>query len=226
MFDSMTSATHMMAATVDRYGAPDVLALRQVPIPEPAPGEVRIAVQASTVGRTDTATLRAHPFFARLATGLIRPRMPILGMDFSGVVDALGAGVTTLAVGDRVFGLSPDHFGAHAEYMCVPATGAIARIPDDLPFQRAVVGEGAWYAHGTTKLLSSGDRCLIYGASGAIGTAGVQLAKAHGAHVTAVVGTRHLDLAAQLGADEIVNYETDDFTALGAQFDLVFDAVG
>ncbi|WP_229724300.1 NAD(P)-dependent alcohol dehydrogenase [Cribrihabitans marinus] len=210
----------------DRYGAPETLTLREVQIPRPASGEVRVAVHAAAVGRTDTCTLRAHPFFARLTTGLVRPNMRTLGMDFAGVVDVLGDGVTSFKIGDRVFGLSPDRFGAHAEYLCTPVDGAIARIPGNLRFNQAVVGEGAWYAHGTTKLLAEGARCLIFGASGAIGTAAVQLAKAKGADVTAVVSTQHLDLAESLGADRVVNYETEDFTAIVEKFDLVFDAVG
>ncbi len=181
---------------------------------------------ASTVTRTDTATLRAHPFFARAMTGLIRPKMSILGMDFAGEIDRLGDNVSAFDVGDRVFGISPEMFGAHAEYLCVPADGAIAHFPRSLPYYQAVVGEGAWYANGTTRVLSEGERCMIYGASGAIGTAAVQLAKARGAHVTAVVGTRHIDLPVALGADCVVNYETEDFTALDETFDLVFDAVG
>ncbi|GGE38393.1 NAD(P)-dependent alcohol dehydrogenase [Actibacterium pelagium] len=221
----MTSET-MKAVICERYGSPDVLEIRTVPRPVPAKGEVRVKVCASTVNRTDTATLRAHPFFARAMTGLIRPKMQILGMDFAGEIDMLGDGVTTFAIGDRVFGMSPDMFGAHAEYLCLPANGAIAKIPENLPFHQAVVGEGAWYANGTTQVLSEGQRCLIYGASGAIGTAAVQLAKAQGAYVVTVVGTRHMDLAAALGADRVVNYETQDFTALGETFDLVFDAVG
>lgn len=147
-------------------------------------------------------------------------------MDFAGEVDLLGDEVTTFSLGDRVFGLSPDMFGAHAEYLCVPSDGAIALIPGDLSFHQAVVGEGAWYADGTTKLLSDGKRCLIYGASGAIGTAAVQLAKANGAYVAAVIGTRHLDLPKDLGADRVVNYETENFVAIGETFDVVFDAVG
>lgn len=147
-------------------------------------------------------------------------------MDFAGVVDALGDGVTDFAAGDRVFGLSPEWFGAHAEYLCLRSDEAIAQIPDDIAFEAAVVGEGAWYANSTTRMLRKGQHCLIYGASGAIGTAAVQLAKARGAHVTAVVGYRHLDLAARLGADSVVNYEEEDFTAIGRKFDLVFDAVG
>ncbi|MFY0691772.1 MAG: NAD(P)-dependent alcohol dehydrogenase [Paracoccaceae bacterium] len=216
----------MKAVLCARYGAPDVLALQTVPRPVPSRGEVRVKVHAATVNRTDTATLRAHPFFARAMTGLLRPKMRILGMDFAGQIDRLGDDVRAFNVGDRVFGISPDMFGAHAEYLCLPADGAIAPIPGNLPYHEAVVGEGAWYANGTTHSLSKGKRCLIYGASGAIGTAAVQLAKARGAHVLAVVGTRHIDLPGSLGADRVVNYETEDFTALGETFDLVFDAVG
>lgn len=216
----------MKALVFERYGSPDVLSFETVPRPLPSKGEVRVKVHAATVNRTDTATLRAHPFFARAATGLIRPKMRVLGMDFAGEIDLLGEEVGTFDVGDRVFGISPDTFGAHAEYLCVPADGAIAHVPGSLPYHEAVVGEGAWYANGTTRVLSQGKRCLIYGASGAIGTAAVQLAKARGAHVTAVVGTRHVDLPGSLGADRVVNFETEDFTGRGETFDLVFDAVG
>lgn len=210
----------------DRYGAPSRLRLASVPVPRAAAGEIRVQVHATTVTRTDTATLRAHPFFARLATGLFRPKMRTLGMDFAGTVDELGEGVTRFQRGDRVFGISPARFGGHAEYLCIDAHGAVARMPDEREFAEAVVGEGAWYASSTTDLLRAGQRCLIYGASGAIGTAAVQLAKINGAHVTAVVGSRHLGLAEQLGADVLVNYEEQDFTEIGGQFDLVFDAVG
>ncbi len=222
----MNVSATMKAVVFDRYGPPESLSLDSVPVPHPATGEVRVRVYATTVTRTDTATLRAHPFFARAMTGILRPKMRTLGMDFAGVVDVLGEGVTGFNIGDRVFGLSPDVFGAHAEYLCVPADGAIAHIADEIPFEEAVTAEGAWYANSTTKLLSKGQRCLIYGASGAIGTSAVQLAKTQGAHVTAVVGTRHLELAEKLGADRVVNYKTEDFTAIGETFDLVFDAVG
>lgn len=216
----------MRAATIDRYGPPGTIRLRDVPKPNPGAGEVRVRVCAGTVNRTDTATLRGHPLFARTMTGLLRPKMHILGMDFAGVIDAVGADVATFTVGERVFGLLPERFGGHAEYVCLPADVAIARIPDGLAFDKAVVGEGAWYAHSTTKRLEAGQRCLIYGASGAIGTAAVQLAKMRGAEVTAVVGERHIALAHSLGADRVVNYEAEEFTAIGETFDLVFDAVG
>ena len=222
----MTDATMMKAIVFHRYGSPERLSLRQVPVPRPAQGEVLVRVCATTVNRTDTATLRAHPFFARAMTGLLRPKMQTLGMDFAGIVEGLGGSVTDFKPGDRVFGLLPDMFGAHAEYVCLSADGAVAGIPGDLRFDEAVVGEGAWYASSSTDLLSKGQRCLIYGASGAIGTAAVQLAKSRGAEVTAVVGQRHLALAEQLGADRIINYEVEDFTGIGETFDLVIDAVG
>lgn len=222
----MTVPESMKALVFERYGSPDVLSLETIPRPLPLKGEVRVKVHATTVNRTDTATLRAHPFFARAMTGLVRPKMRILGMDFAGEIDLLGEGVSAFELGDRVFGISPDLFGAHAEYLCMPADGGIAHIPEGLPYHQAVVGEGAWYANGTTQVLSEGKRCLIYGASGAIGTAAVQLAKARGAHVTAVVGSRHIDLPGPLGADRVVNYETENFTNLRETFDLVFDAVG
>jgi len=222
----MADESKMRAVVFDQYGPPETLALSDLPLPQPSTGEVRVRVHATTVNRTDTATLRAHPFFARAMTGLIRPKMPTLGMDFAGTIDALGDGVTEFQPGDRVFGRSPDLFGAHAEYLCVAANGAIARIPDNVGFDEAVVCEGAWYASSTTRLLRENQKCLIYGASGAIGTAAVQLAKAQGAEVTAVVGYRHLELAEKLGADRVVNYEEEDFTAIGDTFDLVLDAVG
>ncbi|WP_245626889.1 NAD(P)-dependent alcohol dehydrogenase [Aestuariivita boseongensis] len=222
----MTTPSHMKAAVFHRYGPPETLTLCDMPVPQPAQGKIRVKVHATTVTRTDTATLRGHPFFARVATGLTRPKMSILGMDVAGVVDAVGGGVTAYEPGDRVFGLSPDRFGAHAEYVCLPEGGAIARLPDGLRYDEAVVGEGAWYASATTDRLNTGDRCLIYGGSGAIGTAAVQLAKLRGAEVTAVVGHRHLELARQLGADRVIDYQVQDFTKLGERFDLVFDAVG
>lgn len=218
----------MKAVINARWGSPDVLEIRQVPKPEPKAGEVLIRVHATTVSRTDCGMLRPHPFFVRLFAGLLRPKRTILGMDFAGEVEAVGAGVTLFKPGDRVFGLSPDVFGAHAEYLCVPETGAITAMPAGAAFGEAVVCEGAWYADTYLRgfRLKPEDRILIYGASGAIGTAAVQLAKSYGAKVTAVVATRHLDLVRTLGADAAVDYTAEDFTQIGETFDYVFDAVG
>ncbi len=218
----------MKAAVNIRYGSPDVVEIRDVPRPEPAPDELLVKVHATTVSRTDCGYLRAHPFFIRALTGLRRPRQTILGMDFAGEVEAVGAAVTSFRVGDRVFGLTPGDHGGHAEYLCVPEDGAMAAMPAGLSFAEAVVCEGALYANTNLHAmgLGPGHRILIYGASGAIGTAAVQLAKSYGAEVTAVVATQHVELAGSLGADHVVDYTAEDFTRLGRTFDFVFDAVG
>ena len=149
-------------------------------------------------------------------------------MDFAGEVEAVGAGVTSFAPGDRVFGLSPGGYGGHAEYLCMPEKEAIAAMPVGARFDQAVVCEGALYADTNLQAfgLKPGHRILIYGASGAIGTAAVQLAKSYGAEVTAVVATRHLDLVKSLGADRAVDYTAEDFAQIGETFDFVLDAVG
>lgn len=218
----------MKAVLSDRYGSPDVLRIVDLPRPEPKANEVQIKVHATTVNRTDDGMLRPHPFFIRFASGLLRPKNTILGMDFAGEVESVGTEVTSFRQGDRVFGMSPDHFGAHAEFLCVPENGQIARMPSGVCFDEAVVCEGAWYANSCLKALGlrHGQKTLIYGASGAIGTAAVQLAKFYGAEVTAVVSTRHLDLATNIGADHVIDYTTEDFTKIGETFDGVFDAVG
>jgi NADPH:quinone reductase-like Zn-dependent oxidoreductase len=216
----------MRALTAERYGAPSDLRLTEVAQPEARAGEILVRIEVTPVGRTDTATLRAHPFFARMATGLLKPSFPIYGLEFAGTVAAVGPGVTRFATGARVFGLSPERFGAHAEFISVPVDGPVATIPDHVPTHEAVICEGAWYASGTTDALQPGHTCLIYGASGAIGTAAVQLAKIQGAHVTAVVGPTHLDLARSLGADAVVDYTTGAAERIDTAFDLIFDAVG
>jgi NADPH:quinone reductase-like Zn-dependent oxidoreductase len=219
----------MRAAVVTRYGSPDVVRIREVPRPTPEAGEVLIRVHATTVNRTDCGELRPHPFFARLFYGLLRPRRTIFGMDFAGEVEAVGAGVASLEPGDRVFGMCPSRSnGAHAEFVCVPEAGPIASMPAGTPFDEAVVCEGAFYADTSLKRFLPGPdrKLLIYGASGAIGTAAVQLAKSYGAEVTAVVATRHLDLVRSLGADRAIDYTAEDFTRIGERFDFILDAVG
>ena len=218
----------MKAAVNTRYGSPDVVEVREVPKPEPGPRDVLVRVHASTVSRTDCGFLRAHPFFIRAFTGLRRPVRTILGMDFAGEVEAVGAGVGSFATGDRVFGLTPHDHGGHGEYLCVPEEGALAAMPAGVDFAGTVVCEGALYAN--TNLqgfgLRPGHTILIYGASGAIGTAAVQLAKSYGAEVTAVVATKHLEFLQSLGADHVVDYTVRDFTQLEDTFDFILDAVG
>lgn len=218
----------MKAAVNTRYGPPDVIQIREIAKPEPKVGEVLVRVHATTVSRTDRGMLRADPFIVRFFFGLWRPKRTTLGVDFAGEVEAVGAGVTSFEPGQRVFGMSHRAYGAHAEYLCLPEGAAIAAMPARARFGEVVVCEGAGYADVCLRALrlERGDSILIYGASGAIGTSAVQLAKAHGAKVTAVVATRHLDLVKSLGADHAVDYNSEDFTQIGATFDCVLDAVG
>lgn len=220
----------MRAAVSTRYGKPDVVEIRQVPKPAPTEREVLVAIHAAAVGRTDAGMLRPHPrVLGRLMFGLFRPRRTILGMDFAGEVEAVGKDVTSFKPGARVFGmLRYREVGAHAEYVCVPEDGYIATIPEGLPFEHSVLCEGAFYAYTclTALKLKAGDNILIYGASGAIGTAAVQLAKSLGARVTAVVATRHLALVKSLGAERVIDYTKEDFTRIGETFDCLLDAVG
>lgn len=220
----------MRAAVCTRYGTPDVVEIQQIPKPAPKSGEVLVAVHAATVGRTDCGMLRPHPrVLGRLMYGMFRPKHTILGMEFAGEVEAIGDDVASFKPGDRVFGmLRLRELGAHADYVCVPEGGYIATMPGGLPFEQAVVCEGAFYAQVCLTALNvkTGDKILIYGASGAIGTAAVQLAKCLGARVTAVVDTRHLALVESLGADRAVDYTREDFTRIGDTYDGLLDAVG
>jgi NADPH:quinone reductase-like Zn-dependent oxidoreductase len=218
----------MKAATIARYGSRGVIEVRDVPTPVPGPHEVRVRVHAATVNRTDCGEL-LHPTLIRLLTGAGRSRRNILGLDFAGTVEAVGASTSRFKPGDRVFGMCGSrNDGAQAEYFCMAETGPIARMPVNLRFDQAVVCEGAFYAHPIIEhfALKPGHRILIYGASGAIGTAALQFAKDRGAEVTAVVAGRHLGLVRSLGADVAVDYTTDAFDQLGRNFDFVLDAVG
>lgn len=219
----------MKAALVTRYGPPDVVTVGDAPKPVPADTEVLIRVHATTVNRTDCGERGAHPFFARAFYGWRRPNRTILGMDVAGVVEAVGAKVTALKPGDRVFGMAPSRRnGAQAEYLCVDEDAPLALLPEGLGFEEGVVCEGAFYANaGLTAIgLAPGHRILVYGASGAIGTAAVQLAKYYGAEVTAVVAARHVATARKLGADQVIDYATSAYRQLGPDYDFVHDAVG
>jgi NADPH:quinone reductase-like Zn-dependent oxidoreductase len=217
----------MMRAVVhDRYGPPEVLRVDEVERPVPGDGEVLVKIHATTVTRTDCHMRAASPFIWRFMLGLLRPKRRILGIEFAGVVEAVGAAVTELDVGDRVFGLRN---GSHAEYVCVREAGLLARIPAGLTFEEAAaVCDGM--SQGMTGLRSGrvgpGTRLLVYGASGSCGTAAVQLAAYLGAHVTAVCNTKNAKLVRSLGADEVIDYTQEDFTKNGETYDVVFDAVG
>lgn len=186
-------------------------------------------VVASSVNRTDSGLRIPTPAFARLFIGLRRPRHPILGSEFAGVVETVGPEVDRFSVGDRVFGFDDARLGGHGEYLARPAKRMIATIPDGLSFaQAAVATEGAHYAGTWLRAVQVGPgwRVLVYGASGAIGSAAVQLAAHLGAEVVAVCGTDAVERVAALGDHEVIDYQQQDFTAIGRRFDLVLDAVG
>ena len=216
----------MKAVVHDRYGPPEVLRVEEVERPVPKENEVLVKVHATTVTRSDCGYRGAHPFFSRIFTGLRRPKRRIVGMELAGVVEAVGSDVREFAVGDEVFGLRG---GANAEYVCVREQGALAHKPGGMSFEEAApLADGASIARACLRKveLGPGTTIVIYGASGAIGTAAVQLAKATGAHVTAVCNTKSLELVRSLGADEVVDYTREDFTKNGRSYDIVFDAVG
>ena len=227
----------MKAVVCDRYGPPDVLKLADVERPLPKEDELLVKVHATTVNRTDVHTREANrrsgglvgSLITRMIFGFRRPRRRILGNEFAGEVESVGAAVTQFAVGDRVFGSSSIMFGAHAEFMCVRASGRIAHMPAGMSFTDAApICDGALSALMCLKMveLSNRRRILIYGASGAIGTAGVQLARHFGADVTAVCGTKNLELVKSLGADRVIDYTREDFRKNGQTYHVIFDAVG
>lgn len=218
----------MRAVVHERYGAPDVLHLEDVDTPTPGDDEVLVKVHATTVNRTDTGFRRPDPWFVRFFSGLRHPKRPVLGSEYAGEVEAVGAKVTELAVGDRVFGVH-EGFGAHAEYIVVPERTPVVPIPAGLPYDEATaLPDGMILGLYCLKRVQplEGKRLLVYGASGSIGTSVVQLARHYGAHVTAVCTTKNVDLVRSLGADEVVDYLTDDFTTNGETYDAVIDAVG
>jgi NADPH:quinone reductase-like Zn-dependent oxidoreductase len=226
----------MRAVVYDRYGPPEVLRLDEVERPVPAGDEVLVRVRATTVNRFDTATREANrrsglaiSLMSRLVSGLGRPRQRVLGTEFAGEVEAVGATVSEFAVGDKVFGTTGLRFGAHAEFLSMPASARIARMPAGMSFEEAApICDGALNALTCLKQadLRKGRRILINGASGAIGTAGVQLAKSFGADVTAVCNTKNLELVRSLGADRAIDYTQEDFTKDGQTYDVILDAVG
>jgi len=220
----------MKAALISRYGPPSVIKVAETPTPRPGPGDVLVRVHATSVSRTDCGELEPHPpVLARLMYGLRAPRRSIFGVDFAGVVEAVGDDVTALKIGDRVFGLCPGRRnGGQAQYVCISEGGPIARLPEQVAFENGVVCEGAYYADACLKAfdLKPGRKLLIYGAGGAIGSSAVQLAKLTGAEVTAVVATHHVALAHSLGADRVIDYLKEDFATLGQIFDFALDAVG
>jgi NADPH:quinone reductase-like Zn-dependent oxidoreductase len=219
----------MKAAVHTRYGPPEVVRVNEVPKPTPRDNELLVRVHATTVNRTDCGFRAAKPFIVRFFSGLAKPKARVLGNEFAGVVETVGDAVTSFAVGDRVFGYNEGAFGAHAEYLTVPADGLVAEMPATLTFEEAAPGtEGSHYALSfiTKAGIRQGQDVLVYGATGAIGSAAVQLLKSLGANVTAVCATEHVDLVQSLGADRVIDYTVADFTQDDRAYDVVLDAVG
>ena len=226
----------MKAIVYEKYGSPDVLQLKEIEKPTPRENEVLIKIYATTVNRTDCGFRKPeYPLIIRLINGLFKPKRTILGSELAGEIEAVGKNITLFKKGDKIFGLT-GNFGAHAEYICLPETASIITKPTNMNYEEATaVCDGLMLAYNLIKKIdlhkgsaspAGGKKILIYGASGSIGTAAVQLAKYYEAEVTAVCNTKNLELVKSLGADEVIDYTKDDFTKNGQTYDVVLDAVG
>jgi NADPH:quinone reductase-like Zn-dependent oxidoreductase len=218
----------MKAMVYEKYGPPDVLKLKEVNKPTPKENEVLIKVHATSVNRTDCATIRAIPFFARLVTGLFKPKKNTPGTEFAGEIEAVGKNVSTYKVGDKVFGFDDSGLESHAQFMTISEDKAIT-IPKNITYEQAAVStEGAHYAYNFIKKvnLKSGQKVLVNGATGAIGSAAVQLLKYFEVNVTATCNTKNIELVKSLGAERVIDYTKEDFTKDNEKYDTVFDTVG
>jgi NADPH:quinone reductase-like Zn-dependent oxidoreductase len=220
----------MKAAIRTKYGPPaEVLSIKEIDKPTPKDDEVLIKVYASSANRTDYHVLTGKPFFMRLFTGLSRPRLTITGSDFAGQVEAIGPAVTSFKVDDKVMGFGGVFcIGSHTEYITFSEKQGIVSMPDNITYeQTAGCLEGAYYAAAGINYLkpTAGQKALVYGATGAIGSADVQFLKYYGLYVTAVCGSEHIELVKSLGADKVIDYKTQDFTKDKERYDYVIDAV-
>ena len=220
----------MKAIVYTAYGSPDVLQIQEVDKPTPKHNEVLIKVQAASANPADWHTMRGAPFLARLFNGLLKPNNPRLGVDLAGQVEAAGSAITQFKVGDAVFGsMDLAGLGSFAEYVCVGGD-ALALKPARLTFEQAAAVPCAAFTalQGLRDKghIQPGQKVLINGASGGVGTFAVQIAKSFGTEVTGVCSTRNLDLVRSIGADYVIDYTKEDFTQTGQRYDLIFDAVG
>jgi len=218
----------MKALVYTKYGPPEVLQLKEVEKPGPKDNEILIKVHATTVNRTDCATIRAKPFFMRIVTGLFKPENNITGTEFAGDIEATGKNVSSFKVGDKVFGFNDMGSGSHAQYMTIIEDNVVT-MPEKITYEQAASSsEGAHYAYNFINKvnLEKGQNVLVNGATGAIGSAAVQLLKYFNINVTAVCNTENIELVKSLGANKIIDYKKDDFTKDDQKYNFVFDTVG
>lgn len=218
----------MKAIVYANYGSPDVLRLRELEKPIPKDNEILVRVFATAVNSGDVRLRKADPFAVRLIFGLMKPKINVLGSVFSGEIESIGAAVKNFKVGDRVFGHTDMRFGAYAEYISLSENGTIAKKPESISHAEAasIPFGGVTALHFIKKAkIKPGQKVLVYGASGAVGTAAVQLAKYYGAIVTGVCSTRNIDMVRALGANNVIDYSKEDFTKNGETYDVIFDTV-
>jgi NADPH:quinone reductase-like Zn-dependent oxidoreductase len=223
-------AEKMKAVIVTKYGSPDVLKLREVPIPVPKDNEVLVRIHASTATAADSMMRQANPAISRLFLGFNKPKNDIIGTGFAGEVEAVGKNVTQFQEGDKVFGEAGLTFGANAEYISMAEDAVIHSIPNNMNYeQAATLCDGHLTSLNFLQELAgvqAGQKVLINGASGSLGTAAVQLAKYFGAEVTGVCSSRNTDLVKSLGADQVIDYHQTDFTKGNTTYDIIYDTVG
>lgn len=218
----------MKAAVYAQYGSPGVLQVKEVPKPTPKNNEILLRIKSTAVNSGDVRLRKADPFAVRFIFGLKRPKINILGSVFSGEVESVGAEVKHFKVGDFVFGHTDMSFGSYAEYKCLPENASIALKPANISHKEAaaIPFGGVTALHFIKKaMIKPGQKVLVVGASGAVGSAAVQLAKSFGAHVTGVCSTANIALVKSIGADKVIDYKKEDFTQNGETYDLIFDAV-
>ena len=219
----------MKAIICTKYGSPDVLQMQEVEKPSPKDNELLIKIHATSVTSGDARIRRADPFIIRLIFGFKKPRRSILGVVIAGQVESIGKNVTKFKVGDPVFGTTGMAFGTYAEYQCVPENATLALIPNNMSYEEAAAipfGATASLHFLKKGKIKKGKKVLVYGASGALGTAAVQLAKHFGAEVTAVCSTSNIDMMYSLGADKVIDYTKEDFSKNGESYDIVYETVG